>query len=137
MGTVIHIDVGSVHDEVTVMLDDNDAQIVAVITRARGKILGLDIGSRVVVLIRTHDVMLITDHDDVMLSARNQLAGTVMSIIESSVSADVRVRLDGGGIISSVITMESVREMELAAGTPVYVMVRANDVIIGALRDKR
>lgn len=133
-GTVIRIDQGTVDDEVAVMLDGSGAQVVAVITRARVKILGLEIGTRVMVLVKTHDVILITESDDVVFSARNQLAGAVLSITESAVSADVRVRLDGGGIICAVITMESVRELGLEPGSPVTVMVRASNVIVGALR---
>lgn len=136
LGSVIRIDQGTVDDEVTVMLDGSGHQFVAVITRARVKILGLEVGTRVVVLIKTHDVILMTDDTDVIFSARNQLKGTVLTITESTVSADVRVRLDRGGIISAVIARESVTELGISAGSPVTVMVRATNVIIGRLKDQ-
>lgn len=133
-GTIIRIDKGPVENEVTIMLDGSGAQIVAIVTRARSSILRLDIGVRVMVLIKTHDVFLITEDDDVILSARNQMSGTILGITESNVSADVRVRLDGGGILSAVITMESVREMDLVPGSPIKVVVRASNVVIGVLK---
>lgn len=134
-GTVIRIDTGPVDDEVTVMLDGSGLQIGAIVTRTRVNLMKLDVGTRVMVLIKTHDVVLVTDFGGVQFSARNQLPGAVISITESLVSADVRVRLEGGGIISAVITMESVRELELEAGSQVTVMVRASNVIIGALKE--
>lgn len=133
-GTIIRVDKGPVENEVTIMLDGSGAQIVAIVTRARSSILRLDIGVRVMVLIKTHDVFLITEDDDVILSARNQMSGTILGITESNVSADVRVRLDGGGILSAVITMESVREMDLVPGSPIKVVVRASNVVIGVLK---
>lgn len=130
-GTVIRIDQGPVNDEITVLLDGSGAHMYALVTRAMVNVLDLEVGSKVVILIKTHDVMLITDYADVIFSAHNQLSGTILSITESTVSADVRVRLDGGGTIAAVITMESVRDMGLSPGTPVTVMVRASNVIVG------
>lgn len=134
-GTVIHIEAGTVDDEVTVMLDGSGMHIFALVSRARVELMKLQVGSRVMVLIKTHDVILITDFGGVQFSARNQLPGAVVSMTESLVSADVRIRLDGGGIISAVVTMESVRELDLEPGSAVTVMVRASNVIIGAMRE--
>ncbi len=48
------------------------------------------------------------------ISARNQLPGTVTSVTEGAVMAEVVVAIDGGHEIVSAITAESVRRLGLA-----------------------
>lgn len=64
------------------------------------------------------------------LSARNQLTGTVKSIKEGIVTAEVVVTLAGGQEIVSVITMTSVQNLKLAVGSPVTVVVKATEVML-------
>jgi molybdate transport system regulatory protein len=64
------------------------------------------------------------------LSARNQLTGTVRSIKEGIVTAEVVVTLSGGQEIVSVITMTSVQNLKLAVGSPVTVIVKATEVML-------
>lgn len=64
------------------------------------------------------------------LSARNQLTGTVKSIKEGIVTAEVVVTLAGGQEIVSVITMTSVQNLKLAIGSPVTVVVKATEVML-------
>lgn len=64
------------------------------------------------------------------LSARNQLTGTVKSIKEGIVTAEVAVTLAGGQEIVSVITMTSVQNLKLAIGSPVTVVVKATEVML-------
>ena len=66
------------------------------------------------------------------LSARNQLVGTVQSIKEGVVTAEVVVRLDGGEEIVSVITIESVQGLGLKVGDKVRAIVKSTDVMIAA-----
>ena len=65
------------------------------------------------------------------LSARNQLAGTVVEIHEGAVTTTVKVRLEGGATMTSSITKEAADELGLAVDTPVVVVVKASDVMIG------
>jgi molybdopterin-binding protein len=63
------------------------------------------------------------------LSTRNQLPGTISSIQEGAVMAIVKVALDGGGqVITSSITREAVKDLGLAEGTAVTVLVKASEV---------
>lgn len=66
------------------------------------------------------------------LSARNQLKGTVQSIKEGIVTAEVVVKLAGGEEIVSVITMESVRALGLAVGSEVTAIIKSTEVMIAA-----
>ena len=65
------------------------------------------------------------------LSARNQLKGTVIEIQDGAVNAIVKVDIGGGNIISSVITMASVRELGLKVGGTAYAVIKASNVMIG------
>lgn len=64
------------------------------------------------------------------ISARNQLNGTVKSIKEGIVTAEVVVQLDGGQEIVSVITMTSVQNLGLKPGAPVTAIIKATEVML-------
>ena len=65
------------------------------------------------------------------LSARNQLKGTVAEIQEGAVNGIVKIDLGGGIVISSVITMSSIRELGLKVGGEAYAVIKASNVMIG------
>lgn len=66
----------------------------------------------------------------VRLSARNQLAGVVVEVHDGAVTTTVKVRLEGGSIVTSSITKEAADELGLAVDKPVIVVVKASDVMI-------
>ena len=55
------------------------------------------------------------------ISARNQLPGTVTSVLHGSVMSTVTIRLDGGQEIVSAITKDSAEGLALAEGDQVIV----------------
>lgn len=63
------------------------------------------------------------------LSARNQLTGTVTSINRGEAIANVAVDVNGQRLVSS-ITVEAVRDLGLAEGSAVTVIIKASDVIL-------
>jgi molybdate transport system regulatory protein len=64
------------------------------------------------------------------LSARNQLAGTVVAITKGEAIANVELDVAGQRVVAS-ITVEAVQELGLQAGTEVVAVIKASDVIIG------
>jgi molybdate transport system regulatory protein len=64
------------------------------------------------------------------LSARNQLAGTITAVDEGAVTMTLKVRLEGGAIVTSSITKEAAGELGLEVGKSVLVVVKASDVMI-------
>lgn len=64
------------------------------------------------------------------LSTRNQLAGTVTEVAHGSVMSTVKVELKGGDVITASITLEAAKELELAAGSPVIVLVKSTEVML-------
>jgi len=65
------------------------------------------------------------------LSARNQLKGTVISVDKGPVSAKVKIDIGGGNVITSVVTAETVDDLGLASGDAVVAIVKSSEVIIG------
>jgi molybdopterin-binding protein len=65
------------------------------------------------------------------ISARNQIAGTVVAITPGAVNGTVKVDIGGGTIITSSITEEAIADLALAPGDKVTVIVKASDVLIG------
>jgi molybdopterin-binding protein len=65
------------------------------------------------------------------ISARNILKGTVKKIITGAVNSEVIIETAGGETIVSIITKESVESLGLAAGKPVYAIVKASNVMLG------
>jgi molybdate transport system regulatory protein len=66
------------------------------------------------------------------LSARNQLHGIVVEVNHGEVTTTVKVRLQGGDVMTSSITKEAATELGLAPDKPVILVVKASDVMIGA-----
>ena len=64
------------------------------------------------------------------LSARNQLPGTVTSIKEGAVMAEVVVKLDGGPEVVSAVTLSSTQRLKLQVGSKVTVVVKATEVML-------
>ncbi|MER5972956.1 TOBE-like domain-containing protein [Streptomyces sp. NPDC002055] len=64
------------------------------------------------------------------LSIRNQLPGTVTSVLPGGVMATVEVRLDGGRYLTAAITLESVEDLGLAEGSAVRALVKSTEVAL-------
>ena len=62
------------------------------------------------------------------ISARNQLKGTITGIAEGAVNGVVTIDL-GGNAIKADITMESIKELELAAGKEAIAIIKATNVM--------
>ncbi len=65
------------------------------------------------------------------LSARNQLKGKVIEIQEGAVNGIVKIDIGGGNVISSTISMSSIRELGLEVGKEAYAVIKATSVMIG------
>ncbi|HAD87440.1 MAG TPA: hypothetical protein DCG48_08770 [Rhodospirillaceae bacterium] len=66
------------------------------------------------------------------ISARNQIKGTVTNVKDGAVNAQVTVDIGGGNTVVSSITLESVKNLGIAVGKEVTVIVKASDVMLGA-----
>ena len=65
------------------------------------------------------------------LSARNQFKGKVIDIQEGAVNGIVKIDIGGGNVMSATISMNAIRELELAVGKEAYAVVKATSVMVG------
>ena len=64
------------------------------------------------------------------VGARNRLEGEVVEIKRGTVMCQVRVRVAGGAVMESVMTLDSADEMGLKVGDKVRVAVKAVNVLL-------
>ncbi len=65
-----------------------------------------------------------------MLSARNQLRGTVKTIVLGEVMAEVAIELSTGEMITSVITRGSAENLDLKPEDTVTAVIKATEVLV-------
>lgn len=65
------------------------------------------------------------------LSARNQFKGKVIDIQEGAVNGIVKIDIGGGNIISSTISMNAIKELNLEIGKEAYAVIKATSVMVG------
>ena len=64
------------------------------------------------------------------ISARNVLKGKVKIIVAGAVNAEVTIQLAGGEEITSIISMSSVKSLDLKEGKEVYGIIKASNVMV-------
>ena len=64
------------------------------------------------------------------ISARNQFKETILSIEEGAVNGIVRLDIGGGNVVTSTISMASIRELGLKVGGTAYAVVKATSVMV-------
>ena len=67
------------------------------------------------------------------LSAINQIKGTVTSITEGVVNAKVTIDIGGGNVITSVISVDAAKDLDLAIGSEVVAIIKSSSVILGTM----
>jgi len=64
------------------------------------------------------------------ISVRNQLAGTVSSVKEGIVTAEVVIKIGSGEELVSVITLDSVHSLDLKPGKAVKAIIKATEIMV-------
>lgn len=67
------------------------------------------------------------------LSARNALKGTIAEIETGTVNVVVKVDIGAGQKISSMITLDAARDMDLKVGDEVVAIIKSSSVILGTM----
>ena len=65
------------------------------------------------------------------ISARNQLNGKVTGVELGAVMANVKIEIAEPGVITAVITKESVEKLGLSEGDDVSAIIKSTEVIVG------
>jgi molybdopterin-binding protein len=64
------------------------------------------------------------------LSARNQIKGQVVEILKGATTANVRLDIGGGVVITASITNDAVDDLELKVGDVATAVIKASSVIV-------
>jgi molybdopterin-binding protein len=64
------------------------------------------------------------------LSTRNVIKGKIVEVKEGIITAKIRVDIGGGNIITSTITVDSVKDLALKQGDEVFALIKASSVMI-------
>jgi molybdopterin-binding protein len=64
------------------------------------------------------------------LSIRNVLKGKVTAVTEGMAVATVKVNVGGGNAITSVVTMDAVKNLEIKVGDEISVLIKATSVML-------
>ncbi|PKO97692.1 MAG: molybdenum-pterin-binding protein [Bacteroidetes bacterium HGW-Bacteroidetes-9] len=65
------------------------------------------------------------------ISARNQLKGIIREIKPGVVTAKLTIDIGGGNLLSSVITMDSIDDLNLKEDDEVFAIIKSTEVMIG------
>ena len=130
-GKVSAVHKGAVNDEIELEIAGG-VRIVATITAESTKRLGLAVGKEAVALIKASSVIVGVPDPDILLSARNQLAGTVSGIKIGAVNTEVSIGLAQGGEIVAIITNDSVTSLGLVQGGAAVAIFKASSVLLAA-----
>jgi molybdopterin-binding protein len=64
------------------------------------------------------------------ISARNILKGKVKTVTPGSVNSEVTIELDGGQLVTSIITKKSVEALGLKPGKQAYAVIKSSEVMV-------
>ena len=130
-GRITALALGPINAEVTLALAGGD-QLVAVITQASVRELGLAVGGLASAIVKAPWVIVTTGDGGLRFSARNQLRGTVSAVKPGTINAEVAITLPGGAVVHAVVTQEAVAELGLAPGVPATAVIKASQVVLAA-----
>lgn len=129
-GIIKEIAKGVVNARVTLTLKGG-ITITSIITNDAADSLGLSVGKEAYAIVKASSVMVGIDLHTVKISANNMLPGTVARVVEGAVNTEVDVEIEGGTIISAIITHDSAVDLALKQGDNVCALFKASSVILG------
>jgi molybdate transport system regulatory protein len=129
-GKVSAIKQGPVNVEVELLLTGGE-KIHSVITHGGFEDLNLKVGSEAWALVKASWIMLVMPEAVAGVSARNKLLGNISRITQGGVNTEILMQLDGGNVVSVIITNDSVTSLKLAVGVEACAVFKASSVIMG------
>jgi len=132
-GTVAAVHAGPSTTQVRVTLDAG-GEISVSLTQAAAEELGVAVGQQALALVKSSEVVLVSDFGGYRLSARNQLAGTIARVQRGAVSSLISLTLPGGQVVTASVTNDAVDALGLAPGQPATACFKAYAVML-AVRD--
>jgi molybdate transport system regulatory protein len=128
-GTIQDIETGPVTTEVGIAIAGGHV-IAATLTTTSARRMNLRQGQQAIALVKASSVVLVTDSDGYVLSARNQLAGTVSRVERGAVSTVVGLALPGGAEVTATVTNDAADDLQLRTGQAATAIFKAYQVFV-------
>lgn len=128
-GTVCAVNRGPATSQVTIAIAGG-LEITASMTTAAAERLAVAVGQEAMALVKSSEVVLVTDFAGYQLSARNQLAGTVSRVQRGAVTSLVGLTLPGGAVVTASVTNDAVEALGLAVGQSATAAFKAYAVMV-------
>lgn len=128
-GKVINVKEGTVNSIVKLEIAAGNI-ISSTISNDAVKELSLTVGTEATAVIKATEVLI--GKGELKISARNKFPGKVSSIKEGAVNSKVTIETFGGNTITSTISNDAVKELELSVGSEATAIVKATSVMIMA-----
>lgn len=64
------------------------------------------------------------------ISARNVFSGKVVAVTKGATTANVKIEIGGGHVVTSSITNDAVEELGLKVGMKVSAVIKSSDVLV-------
>ena len=91
--------------------------------------LKLTEGKKACIFVKATEVMMA--NENLRISARNQWKGVIKEIKKGAVNDIVKLEIEEGVIISSTISMEAVKDLNLKVGNNAVAIVKSTSVMLG------
>lgn len=123
---------GAVNSEIIAKLDEGE-NLRAIITEQSEEALGLTVNKKVLFIFKASSVILgkVSNEKDLLISAANKIKGKVCDIKLGAVNAEVIIQTRSNHKISSIITNESVKNLDIKMGDEVLALIKASNILIG------
>ncbi|MGA1939256.1 TOBE domain-containing protein [Arcobacter sp. YIC-310] len=92
--------------------------------------LNIKKGDEVTAIFNSNNILLSTS-EDIVISARNRIKGTIKSITKNSTNSEVIIDISENETITSIITTGAVKNLNLEVGKTVYAYIKSNDIMVG------
>ena len=131
-GKITAVEIGPVSAQATLTLPGGQ-QITAAMTSTAAKKLKLKKGQEAIALVKAPAIVLVTDFAGYVLSARNQLGGTISRVEKGAVSSLVGITLPGGNVVTASVTNDAVSALALKVGQPATAVFKAYSVMLAVM----
>lgn len=113
-----------------VLKTKSNQRLVSSISKNSIENLVLEKNKEVLAIFKSNNVMISTNNVK-GFSARNKIKGLINKLTFSEVSCEVNILINDADVITSVITTEAAKELELKIGQEVYAIIKSSDIMIG------
>lgn len=92
--------------------------------------LDIKVNQEVIAIFKSTNVLIATD-ENIAISARNQINGTILHVEQNNTNSQITLDIGEGQSITSIITTGAVKKLGLEKGQKVVAFIKSNDIILG------